>query len=87
MLHVDNFESPLESIFVDKCRVEINRQVSEIELVLEFDFYPTKKGLEETVNICWQIHLFTVYDATLAGGQTQLKLQWMYGILAHLEPL
>ena len=75
MLHVDNFESPLESIFVGKCRVEINRQVSEIELVLEFDFYPTKKGLEETVNICWQIHLFTVYDATLAGGQTQLKLQ------------
>ena len=28
-----------------------------------------------------------VYDATLAGVQTQLKLQWMYGILAHLELL
>ena len=25
-----------------------------------------------------------VYDAILAGGQTRLKLQWMYGILAHL---
>ena len=37
--------------------------------MLEFDFYPTKKGLEETVNICWQIDLFTVYDAILAGGQ------------------
>ena len=28
-----------------------------------------------------------VYDAILAGGQTRLKLQWMYVILAHLEPL
>ena len=28
-----------------------------------------------------------VYDAILAGGQTRLKLQWMYRILAHLEPL
>ena len=28
-----------------------------------------------------------VYDAILAGGQTRLKLQWMCGILAHLEPL
>lgn len=28
-----------------------------------------------------------VYDAILAGGQTRLKLQWMYGILAHLELL
>ena len=26
-----------------------------------------------------------VYDAILAGGQTRLKLQWMYGILAHLQ--
>ena len=34
-----------------------------------------------------RIALFTVYDAILAGGQTRLKLQWMYGILAHLEPL
>ena len=33
------------------------------------------------------IDIFTVYDAILAGGQTRLKLQWMYGILAHLEPL
>ena len=33
------------------------------------------------------IDLFTVYDAILAGGQTQLKLQWMFGTLAHLEPL
>ena len=33
------------------------------------------------------IDLFTVYDAILAGGQRRLKLQWMYGILAHLEPL
>ena len=58
------------------------------KLVLEFDSYPTKKGLEETVDICWQMDLFTVYDAILlAGGQTPLKLQWLYGILAHLEPL
>ena len=34
-----------------------------------------------------EIDLFMVYDAILAGGQTRLKLQWMYGILAHLEPL
>ena len=33
------------------------------------------------------IDIFTVYDAILAGGQTRLKLQGMYGILAHLEPL
>ena len=33
------------------------------------------------------IDFFTVYDAILAGGQTRLKLQLMYGILAHLEPL
>ena len=33
------------------------------------------------------IDIFTVYDAILAGGQTRLKLKWMYGILAHLEPL
>ena len=33
------------------------------------------------------IDIFTVYDAILAGGQTRLKLQWMYGILAHLEPI
>ena len=38
-------------------------------------------------NISETIDLFTVYDAILAGGQTRLKLQWMYGILAHLEPL
>ena len=31
VLHVDNFESRLKSIVVDKCRVEINRQVSEID--------------------------------------------------------
>ena len=35
----------------------------------------------------WVIDLFTVYDAILAGGQTRVKLQWMYGISAHLEPL
>ena len=29
------------------------------------------------------IDLSTVYDAILAWGQTLLKLQWMYGILAH----
>ena len=29
------------------------------------------------------IDLATVYDAILAWGQTPLKLQWMYGILAH----
>ena len=29
------------------------------------------------------IDLSTVYDAILAWGQTPLKLQWMYGILAH----
>ena len=33
------------------------------------------------------IDFFTVYDAILAGRQTRLKLQLMYGILAHLEPL
>ena len=27
------------------------------------------------------------FDALLAGGQTRLKLQLMYGILAQLEPL
>ena len=29
------------------------------------------------------IDLSTFYDAILAWGQTPLKLQWMYGILAH----
>jgi len=58
-----------------------------IEVGARVRFLSDKKGLEETVNICWQIDLFTVYDAILAGGQTPLKLQWMYGILAHSEPL
>ena len=29
-----------------------------------------------------RIGLFTVYDAILAGAQTLLELQWMYGILS-----
>ena len=37
----------------------------------------------KTVNS--EIDLFTVYDAILAGGQTRKKLQWIYGILAHLK--
>ena len=28
-----------------------------------------------------------VYDTILVEGQTWLKLQWMYGILAHFEML
>ena len=33
-----NFESPLKSIVVDKCRVEINRQVSEIDKSRSWNF-------------------------------------------------
>ena len=33
------------------------------------------------------IDFFTVYYAILAEKQTRLKLDWMYGILVHFEPL